>query len=243
VETDSQFENPYLRQAPRLLAVTGVGLISVVAGIALGFTNLAKVLLVCGLVVGTVSGILAFGWYFAGRSIEAHLEAFRNGKGLASWTLEPEQWNLFASEMRGANRLVALVLGVMLGLCGVFVGWMIDADADPNGKPIMIWSAVGGVALWVVLHQVLALAWKPVRHPVNVVYGLAAGVFHRKIISWNTVGYTLMGATLNRETSRIHFSTEVQNQHGKTLITHRLPFPPGAVDEAEKLVARYNQLV
>ena len=74
-------------------------------------------------------------------------------------------------------------------------------------------------------------------------YGVAAGVFHRKIISWGTTGHTLIEASLDSEARRIVLVTDVQNQHGNTRVTRRLPFPEGAIDEAESLVARYNQIV
>lgn len=235
-----KFENPYRQQSGKLGGVALLGIASAVAGGAELLGPYSLIALIAGIVVGSFASIFWLGWKLAGGSIERHLQAFREGKALVWWTIEAEQWNTFAAEMRSANRVAAAIIAVVLAGCGLLTGWLIANDGDKFGTEIMTWTVPICVVLWLVLHQLLGAAWKSVRHPVEIVYGPGAGVFHGKIISWHTAGYTLRSATLDRDAFRVVVRTEVSHQHGTTVVTYRLPYPPTATEEATELVRQLN---
>ncbi len=241
--SENEFPNPYRRQSPKIGLAAMASIAVAIAGgnEMLGAYSLHA--LVGGIIVGTITSILWLAWKIAGRGVEGHLHAFREGNAVAQWTLPPEQWNEFAKEMRSGNRIVAAIIAIVLTLCALMTGGLIASDGDKFGYSVVTWSVPVGAVIWLILHVLLGSSWQPQRHAVPVVIGPGAGVFGGKIICWNTSGYRLIGAKVVHETCRIQIQSEVRGRHGPTTVTQRVPFPRNAHEEATQVVAVINRAV
>ncbi len=232
--SEQPFRNPYRRYARISFAL----LVGGVALFAAGF-SLPRDWQVGALLVGVLGGSMGLIFWIAmaitARSVEAQLVAFRDGEHLARWTLPPDPWNVFAREMRAKGLMIGNIIGGMIAGVVLLVGALIWSDGDAFGTSVMLAGPPLGLLGALIFRTVMGGQWRVRRAPVQLVYGEQGAMLDGVLITWQSFGLALLGASVDAEGARIVIHGKTTGGEVDSEFTHRLPFPSTETALAERV--------
>ena len=237
MESEQPFRNPYRRYARISFVVLVAGVALFIAGFSLPRDLQVGTLLV-GVLGGTMGLIFWIAMAITARSVESQLSAFRNGEHLARWTLSPEAWNVFAREMRAKGLMIGNVFGGLIGGVILIVGALIWSDGDEFGR--MIAGPVLGLLGALIFRPVMGGQWRVRKAPVELVYGTQGAMLDGVLITWQSFGRALLGASVDAEGARIVIRGKTTGGDVDTEFTHRLPYPSTETALAERVARQID---
>ena len=174
----------------------------------------------------------------------AVLNRILSGEDLvAHWTYGPEEWATYAKAEYERQKSSKTILFCVISGFALFFGLMFLVFAPKGGFAVFLTMMGLIVVIGFTAFLSVTLTGRNLAAGVGEAYIARAGVYlNRTLHTWTMMGATLDGVTLLRgESLLMVFAYSFPSKSGRQREDVRVPVPAGREEEAQRLVAYFNE--